>query len=109
MTPKFLSNTNMTPLVINPYKYPASYIRGLKCIEFIFGSTNLLQHVKISGYTPFLETPCEDSDHRGVFIDLDQIALLGATNHSISPQIKKYISNYSPEIHTPSQKQQKHR
>lgn len=45
LLPNFLHQTNMIPLITNPENYPPSYSRGSHCIDFIFGTPNLINHV----------------------------------------------------------------
>jgi hypothetical protein len=98
LLPGFLSNTSLISLVTNPYEYPVTYMRGSKCIDFIFGSTRLIEHIKYSGHTPFFESPCNTSDHRGVFLDINQVALFGATLQSIPSQIPRKIKSTSSTL-----------
>jgi hypothetical protein len=85
----FLSQTQLTPLVKYPQHYPPTHIRGSRCIDFIFGSTSILQHINQSGITPFYETPWLHTDHRGIFIDVDATGLFGANTHDLVPPIPK--------------------
>jgi hypothetical protein len=55
--------------------HPATHIRGTKCIDFVFGSINLIHHVRKSGIVPFFAEPYGLSNHRGIFVDLDEAAL----------------------------------
>ena len=45
-----------------------TYVRGTKRIDFILTSINILPFVSRMGYTAFYEV--NESDHRGMFIDL---------------------------------------
>jgi hypothetical protein len=98
LLPTFLSSTSMTTLVKNPTLYPATHVRGSKCIDFIFGSIRLLDHIQTSGITAFFETPCENTDHRGIFIDIDQLALFGATLQSLPTPVTRKIVSTSPVL-----------
>jgi hypothetical protein len=54
LLPTFLSKTALISMVPNPEDHPATHLRGSKCIDFIFGSINLVQHIKYAGITAFL-------------------------------------------------------
>jgi hypothetical protein len=87
--PGFLANTNMTTLIKNPLHHPATHMRGTKCIDYILGSESLLPGIQQSGITPFLSVTCKNSDHRSLFIDIDQVHLLGANMRSQIPKTSK--------------------
>jgi hypothetical protein len=63
LLPSFLSKTELVSLVPNPQYHPATHVRGSKCIDFMFGSLQLVEHIKNSGITSFFEEPCGVSDH----------------------------------------------
>jgi hypothetical protein len=44
--------------------------RGSKTIDFILGTSNIMEYVTNVGYIPFNE--CFDSNHRGIFCDLSE-------------------------------------
>jgi hypothetical protein len=44
---------------------------GSRVIDYIFGSTNILQYINRTGYVQFNE--CFESDHRAVFCDLSKL------------------------------------
>jgi hypothetical protein len=50
-------------------RYPNTFVRGTKCIDFIFGTENVKQHCVASGILPFgYGYP---SDHRAIFARID--------------------------------------
>jgi hypothetical protein len=99
LLPKFLADCHMTSLVSNPQHHPPTHARGSKCIDYILGSTSLLEHVKCSGISPFYSSPWPNSDHRNCFVDLDAIGLFGATTNTIiPPPIRKITSKSKPII-----------
>jgi hypothetical protein len=91
--PTFLAKTNLTSLIPNSFDHPPTYARGSKCIDYIFGTTSLLQHVVAGGINAFYEPPYIHSDHRGLFVDLNELDIFGATlNTIIPPTPRKLIS-----------------
>jgi hypothetical protein len=52
LLPMFLSKTALISMVPN-LDHPATHLRESKCIDFIFGSINLVQHIKYAGITAF--------------------------------------------------------
>jgi hypothetical protein len=94
----FLAQTQLTPLIQHPQHYPPTHIQGTKCIDFIFGSISIQQHVIQSGITPFFESPWIHTDHRGLFVDISEIGLFGATTHSMVPSVPKRISSLSRKM-----------
>jgi hypothetical protein len=91
----FLSNTSLVSLIKNPQHHPATYTRGSQCIDFIFGSIRLLDHVQVSGISAFFEPPWPNTDHRGLFVDIDEIGLFGATLETIPLPIRRTITSKS--------------
>jgi exonuclease III len=53
---------------------PATYIRGKRKIDYIFGSSGVAQNTIRAGITSFDST----SDHRGLFVDVDLRTILGS-------------------------------
>jgi hypothetical protein len=94
----FLSQTNLTSLIQHPQHYPPTHIRGTRCIDYIFGTPSLLQHIVQSGITPFYEAPWIHTDHRGLFIELQELGLFGATTHSLIPPPEKRITSRSRKM-----------
>jgi hypothetical protein len=64
LLPTFLSTTNLTPLLPNPDHYPATHTRGSNCIDFLFGTPRIVEHIRAGGITPFFEAPWPNTDHR---------------------------------------------
>jgi hypothetical protein len=93
--PDFLHNINLCPLISNLELYPSTHIRGSQCIDFIFGSPTLFQHIDASGMTAFYDLPWPASNHRGLFIDINVIGLFGATLHSIPTLLPRKITSIS--------------
>jgi hypothetical protein len=98
LIPTFLSNTNLVPLICNPEEYPPTHTRGSQCIDFIFGSPNVLQHIVSSGMTSFFSSPWPHTDHRGLFVDIDIVGLLGATLHDIPKPVPRKVTSKSKKI-----------
>jgi hypothetical protein len=113
LLPTFLSTTGMIPLLSNPEEYPPTHTRGSQCIDFRFGSSSVLQHIQSSAMNSFFTTPWPNSDHRGLFVDIDIIGLLGASLHDIRTQIPRKVTSKSKKLLSPlsqiSLKQRKHR
>jgi hypothetical protein len=95
LLPSFLSKTMLPPLIFNAAEHPATHTRGSKCIDFIFGSYKILDYITASGIMAFYKPPCQASDHRGMFVDVEQIALFGATIHTIPSKIKRKLYSTS--------------
>jgi hypothetical protein len=91
----FLAQTNLTSLIQHSQNHPATHSRGTQCIDYIFGTNTLLDHVVQSGITPFYENPWPFTDHRGLFIDIHYLGLIGASTHSLLPKSPKRISSLS--------------
>jgi hypothetical protein len=85
-------------LINNPREHPATHARGTQCIDFIFGSLPILKHVRSAGINSFYETPYSHSDHRGMFVDLDELSMFGATLHTIAPPIPRKIVSTSKTL-----------
>jgi hypothetical protein len=113
LLPTFLSQTNLTSLIPNPFNNPPTHSRGSKCIDYIFGSTSILQHVTSSGINAFYDLPYIHSDHRGLFVDINELALFGATLSTIIPPtprklistskglVQKFLQNIENTKHIP--------
>jgi hypothetical protein len=81
-----------------------TYTGGNKRIDFILPSQNLLPHISKTGYLPFYEA--NDSNHRGLFIDLaeslidNKVELTRPPKRNIGSKCKKQtIYNYKQTIH----------
>jgi hypothetical protein len=91
----FLAHTQMTSLIQNSQQHPATHARGSQCIDFIFGSLSIEQHVSQSGITSFFEQPWRFTDHRGLFVDIHEIGLFGASTHTLLENPPKKITSLS--------------
>jgi hypothetical protein len=85
---------------MNPEAYPPTHIRGSYGIDFIYGSPNVLQHIDASGMTAYFKEPWPNTDHRGLFVDINTIGLFGATIHSIPPILPRKMTSKSLIIST---------
>jgi hypothetical protein len=59
----------------------ATYDRGTKCIDYIFGTPLIRKAIKSAGYLPFYSGGW-DSDHRALYIDIDIKILFGTLDNS---------------------------
>jgi hypothetical protein len=100
LLPSFLSKSDLTSLIPNTKEHPATYSRGSRCIDYIFGSTSLIQHVQACGITAFYDKPYVHSDHRGLFVDLNELALFGANLNTIIPPIPRKLISTSKVLVT---------
>jgi hypothetical protein len=91
--PTLLSQTNLTSLVHSVHEAPATYNRGQKCIDFIFGSQSIHHLVPQSGYTGFYDSGFPLSDHRAIFVDIDSVGLFGATTSTIAKPISRRLTS----------------
>jgi hypothetical protein len=94
----FMADTNLVSLIQHPHLHPPTHTRGTKCIDYIIGSPTLLQYTTRSGITSFYDEPWTATDHRGLFVDFDEIGLFGATVHTPLPPIKRIITSKSRPI-----------
>jgi hypothetical protein len=74
---------------------PNTYSRGSKRIDYIFVSPSILDHVDICGIQPFHSVI--NSDHRGLFVDLDLKGILGGEMASIVPPKLRGVSSKTEE------------
>jgi hypothetical protein len=95
LLPMFLANTNLVSLIPNTTNHPATHIRGSHCIDYIFGSTRILDHIHAAGISAFFDEPWPNTDHRSLFIDIDELGLFGATLETIPPPIRRVITSKS--------------
>ena len=76
-----------------------TFIKGTRRINYMFGTSNLIPYIAQCGYLPFHEGII--SDHRGMFLDLNQSLIDNKTknykppkweigNHCKMDQIRKY-------------------
>jgi hypothetical protein len=82
---RFLSDKPIIRLIQNPAHYPPPHVSGSTYINFICDSTSLLTHVMKSGLTQFFSAPFEWSDHQGLFLDLVESSMFGASLHTPIP------------------------
>jgi hypothetical protein len=99
LLPTFLHNTNLVPLISNPEMHPPTHTRGSYCIDFIIGSPPLVQYIESSGITGFFEQPWPNTDHRGLFIDINMNRLFGATLQSIPEPMQRRDTNSDTTQH----------
>jgi hypothetical protein len=66
-----------------PNNFP-TYFRGSTRIDFVYVSMNLLQHTRRCGYLTYHEG-LDSGDHRGLFLDFDEIGLLGEQSPILPP------------------------
>jgi hypothetical protein len=95
--PMFLAQTNMISL-IQPHNHPATHSRGSHCIDYIFGTSSILEHVTQAGITSFYEQTWPLTDHRGLFVDIHYLGLFGASTHSLMPRTPKRITSLSKNM-----------
>jgi hypothetical protein len=95
LLPTFLSNTNLVSLIPNTNHHPPTHTRGLYCIDFIFGSQRLLDHIQASGISALYGEPWPNTDHHSLFIDIDELGLFGATLETIPPSVRRVITSKS--------------
>jgi hypothetical protein len=95
LLPTFLSNTNLVSLIPNTNHHPPTHARGSHCIDFIFGSHRLLDHIHASGISALYDEPWPNTDHRSLFIDVDELGLFGANLETIPPPVRRVITSKS--------------
>jgi hypothetical protein len=66
------------------------------CIDFIFGSYCLLNHIKASGITSFFDLSWIHTDHRGLLVDIDKTGFFGVTIHTILPPLVRSYKSKKP-------------
>jgi hypothetical protein len=94
----FLAQTNLTSLIQHTQHQPVTHSRGTQCIDYIFGTQTILEHIHQSGMTSFYEHPWPFTDHRGLFIDVHFLGLFGASTHSLLPKQPKRITSLSNTV-----------
>jgi hypothetical protein len=100
LLPTFMYNTKLVPLIFNPEMYPPTHNRGSHCIDFILGFPQLVHYIEESGMTRYFEQPWPNTDHRGLFIDINTIRLFGATLQSIPETVPRKVTSKSMKIAT---------
>jgi hypothetical protein len=98
LLPEFLSKPNMTSLIHNPWNHPATHTRGSKCIDYIFGSSSLLPYITAAGINSFYDNPYPNTDHRGLFVDIEELPIFGANLNTLIPPIPRKIVNTSKHL-----------
>jgi hypothetical protein len=88
----------MILLITNPESYPPTYVRGSHCIDSIFGSPTLLQHIEASGMTAFYDKPWSNTDHRGLFININTIGLFGTTIYTMPEILPQRLTSKSTKV-----------
>jgi hypothetical protein len=90
----------MVSLIQNPLYHPDTHARGSKCIDYIFGSTTLLQHVSAAGINSFYDLLFRNSDHRRLFIDIKGLPVLGANLSTVIPPTPRKLVSTSKTLIT---------
>jgi hypothetical protein len=90
---RFMASHNLVSLIQPLPVAHATYNRGSKCIDYILGSQRLQQCTFSAGYLPFYEGGWPTSDHRAAFVDMDHVALFGATTNGITPSIPRMLTS----------------
>jgi hypothetical protein len=72
---------------------PSTYVRGQKRLDYVFATAGILSFVHSCGIKPFFSTI--HSNHRGLFLDIDLIGLLGGEMASLLPPVLRGISGKS--------------
>jgi hypothetical protein len=93
-----MAEANIVSLINHPHLHPPPHTRGSKCIDYIMGSPAVVHHITRAGITSFYEEPWTATDHRGLFIDLDEVGLFGATVRTPLPAVQRIITSKSPPI-----------
>jgi hypothetical protein len=89
----FMATNNQVSLIQPTSQAPATYNRGVKCIDYILGSQHILPFVTASGYLPFYEGGWPTSDHRALFVDINHVSLFGAITNAISQPIPRLLTS----------------
>jgi hypothetical protein len=95
LLPTFLSKTNLVSLIPNSTYHPPIHTRGSQCIDFIFGPPRLLDHIHAAGISAWFDQPWPNTDHRHLFVDIDEIGLFGATLETIPPPTRRVLTSKS--------------
>ena len=105
---QFLEDTGLEDIYRHLHdreKEPASHNRGSKKVDHILGTPGVLGSVTACGIEAFGDGV--DSDHRGLFVDFDSIALFGdstpnltcMTSRVLDSHIPFYVKKYRRELH----------
>jgi hypothetical protein len=73
---------------------PSTYVRRQRRLDYVFATDGVMQYVRACGIEAFFSTI--HSDHRGLFLDLDLIGLLGGEMANLLPVALRGISSNSP-------------
>jgi hypothetical protein len=95
LIPSFLSNTNLVSLISNTSHHPPTHSRGSQCIDFIFGSPRLLDHIHAAGISAWYDDPWPNTDHRNLFIDIDELGLFWGISRKYSTP---YAKNHNKQV-----------
>jgi hypothetical protein len=85
-------------LIPNPIDHRATYARVSRCINYIFGSFSLIEHVSAAGINSFYETPYHLSDNRGLFIDIQELPVFSAILSTIMPPPNRKLVSTSQSL-----------
>ena len=75
---------------------PSTYKRGTKRIDYILGTEEVAQHLRVAGIEAFDDGV--KSDHRGLFVDIDMKGLLGCNKSNVGKSTKRHINSKDPEL-----------
>ena len=74
---------------------PPTHARGRKCIDILLASESIAPSIRKCGYLSFGEL--FQSDHRGLFVDLDATTLLGNKIETMPPSERRDIKSHRPK------------
>jgi hypothetical protein len=73
---------------------PATFNRGSRRIDFMYGTRAVATAMKAAGIEPFHANG--QSDHRGLFVDIDMDKLLGSPSVELTPGRRRSINSRDP-------------
>jgi exonuclease III len=69
---------------------PVTYARGVKCLDYAFGTQKVTEAIMAAGYEAFNERFI--SDHRGYFLDLNNTILFGSPTQELASPSKRRLT-----------------
>jgi hypothetical protein len=97
---KIIADNGLFDIIANQHnvdRYPPTYIRGSKRIDYIFGTDRVQTFCKTSGMLPFgYGYP---SDHRAIFVRLDLKGLLSTEVHQLESSASRLLHSATPKEH----------
>jgi hypothetical protein len=81
-----------------PQNFP-TYFRGSNRIDFAYVTPNILQHIRRCGYLTYHDG-LDCGDHRGLFLDLDEIGFLGEQSPILPPAARILNTNFAKRATT---------